>query len=447
MKHTRLITVIALATLLLAAAASAQDWSNWRGPHYNGSSDESGLPVKFSPNEKVRWATALPGPSAATPIIWKDLVFVSSTDPATQQLLALCLDRKSGAVRWKQNLGTGYRPAGRGISSVQLDERSNYASPSPVTDGKRVIFFYGSGDLAALDFSGKTLWARNLQKDYGDFCFNWTFSSSPQLYDGRLYVQVLQRDLAVSGRGRDGSASFLLAMNPADGKELWKVTRPSASQMESREAYSTPIPFEHDGRKEIVVMGADILTGHDAATGKELWRWETWNPGHLHPSLRLVPSPVVGGGVILACAPKREPVYAVKAGASGTVNDAGLAWKSEPRGPISSDVPTPLFYRGRFYVLSDVRRSLACVEPGSGKADWTTPLPGLTMCWGSPTGADGKIYLISLRGEVHVLDANTGGLLATNPMAENEMDIRSSIAVSNRSLFIRTNTHLYCVGQ
>src|SRR3954452_23115531 len=85
MKHTRLITVIALATLLLAAAASAQDWSNWRGPHYNGSSDESGLPVKFSPNEKVRWATALPGPSAATPIIWKDLVFVSSTDPATQQ--------------------------------------------------------------------------------------------------------------------------------------------------------------------------------------------------------------------------------------------------------------------------------------------------------------------------------------------------------------------------
>jgi outer membrane protein assembly factor BamB len=446
MKSLRLLAAVVLTWLALAAAAAAEDWPNWRGPYFNGSSDETGLPARFSPKEHVRWAAALPGPSAATPIVWKDSVFVSSTDPATEQLVALCLSRTTGKLKWKQVAGSAYQPAGQG-TAIQIDANSNYASPSPVTDGKRVIFFYGNGDLAAFDLNGKRLWARNVQKEYGDFCFNWTFGSSPQLYDGRLYLQVLQRDLAVSGRGRDGSASFLLALDPADGKELWKETRPSAAQMESREAYTTPIPFRQNGRREILVMGGDALTGHDAATGKELFRWETWNPGHLHPDWPVIASVVAGGGVILTCPPKREPLYAVKADASGTVGDAGLAWKGEAPGPLTSEVPTPLFYRRRFYLLSDAKHSLSCVDPATGRTAWSTALPGLAMSWASPTGADGKIYVLSLRGDVHVLDAKTGALLATNPVAEGEMDIRSSVAVAHRSLFIRTNTHLYCVGQ
>lgn len=435
-----------LLALSLAAAAGAQDWPNWRGPAYNGSSEETGLPVRFSPAEGVKWSTELPGPSSATPIVWGDCVFVSSTDPKAQALLALCLDRTTGKVKWQQAAGSGYRPAGKG-TAIQLDEKSFYASPSPVTDGKRAVFFYGNGDLVAFDFGGRKLWARNIQKEYGDFCFGWTFSSTPQLYDGRLYVQVLQRDLAVAGRGRDGSESFLLALDPATGKELWKVSRPSPAKLESREAFTTPIPFEHNGRKEIVLAGGDLLTGHDPATGKELWRWGTWNPGHQHPSLRLVPSPVGGGGVVLGCGPKREPVYAVKAGGAGNVSETGLAWKSDPRSAVTTDVPTPLFYRGRFYVLSDVRKTISCVEPADGKVVWSTPVPGLSMCWASPTGADGKIYLLSLTGEVHVLDAEKGQLLATNRMTEDENELRSSIAVAHGNLFIRTNTRLYCVGK
>src|SRR4029079_16307251 len=97
---------------------------------------------------------------------------------------------------------------------------SNYASPSPVTDGKRVVFFYGNGDLVAYDFAGEKIWSRNLQRDYGDFSFGWTFSSTPQLFDGRLSAQVLQRDQPVSGRVRQGAEPFLLALEPATGKEL-----------------------------------------------------------------------------------------------------------------------------------------------------------------------------------------------------------------------------------
>src|SRR5205814_3025068 len=117
------------------------------------------------------------------------------------------------------------------------------------------------GDLAGLDFSGKTLWARNMQKDYGDFCFNWTFGSSPQLYDGRLYFQLLQRDHTVGGRGKEGSDSYLLALDPATGKEMWKVVRPSPARMESREAYSTPIPYEYNGRKQILIAGGHLPLG------------------------------------------------------------------------------------------------------------------------------------------------------------------------------------------
>lgn len=449
--HFRLLTCLLLvfglaAASVTGAAPASQDWPNWRGPFFNGSAEASGLPVKFSPTEGLVWSTELPGPSAATPVTWGDSVFVSSTEPEAQQLLALCLDRKTGAVKWRQNVGTGYRAGGRG-NDIQIDERSNYASPSPVTDGKRVIFFYGNGDLVAFDFTGKKLWQRSVQRDYGDFNFNWTFASTPQLYDGRLYVQVLQRDQPVSGRGRPGAESYLLALEPATGKELWRAVRPSPARMESREAYSTPIPFENNGRKEILISGGSLLSGHDAGTGTELWRWGTWDPGYQHPSLRLVPSPVAGGGVILGCGPKREPVYAVRAGASGDVTANGLAWRSEPGSPITTDVPTPLFYRGKFYVLSDVRKALTCVEPATGSVVWSTAIPGFSMCWGSPTGADGKIYLISLSGEVRVVDAAKGDILATNPMAEGENEIRSTIAIAHNQLLIRTNTRLFCVGK
>jgi len=442
---TKLVLTMAL-TLLAAGAAPAQDWANWRGPHFNGSTEAKNLPAKFSPKENVKWVADLPGPSAATPIIFGGSVFVSSADFKNETLVALCLDRKTGKVKWRHAVSSGYQPAGGEGNKLQIDDRSNYASPSPVTDGKRVIFFYGNGDLAAFDLAGKKLWQRNLQKDYGDFAFQWTFSSSPQFYAGKLYLQILQRNQPAGSRGKPGAPSFLLALHPDTGKELWRHERPSQAIMESREAYSTPIPHEQNGRKELIITGGDFVTGHDPESGKELWRWGTWNEGHRESWWRLVPSPVVGGGVVLVCAPKRAPVYAAKLGGSGEMGAAGLSWSSEDRSPVTSDVPTPLFYKGKFYVLSDLRKSLSCVEPKTGAVAWTVPVPGRQMCWASPTGADGKIYLINLNGDVFVMDAASGKTLAENPMAAEGSDIRSSIAVAHGNLFIRTQDKLYCIG-
>ena len=200
----------------------------------------------------------MPGPSAATPIILGDRVFVSSTDKATKTVVAMCLDRKTGKELWKQEVGQGFN----------RDNNSNYASPSPTTDGERVYFFYGNGEFAAFTLNGQKVWQRNLEKDYGQFAMQWTFSSSPTVHKGILYHQILQRNVPVNGRGRtDGpSESFLLGLDPKTGKELFKVVRPSEAKQESLEAFSTPIPFTHAGREEILISGGDMLSGHDPKT-------------------------------------------------------------------------------------------------------------------------------------------------------------------------------------
>ena len=270
MKARTLATTTAL--ILSAQLASAENWPGLRGPHQNGSSTERDLPASFSKTENVKWVVDLPGPSGSTPAIWGDHVFVSSADPETKKLHAMCFDRNSGKLLWDKTVADGFKQ----------DDRSNLAGPSPATDGERVYFFYGTSDLVAFDFTGKQLWHRNIQKDYGSFAFLWTFSTSPLVHDGILYMQVLQRDVSFEAWGRkvgrpDGkNDSYLLALDPQSGKELWKVTRPSEANAESLEAFTTPVI--HEG--QLLITGGDCITGHDPKTGKELWRYDPELPPH-----------------------------------------------------------------------------------------------------------------------------------------------------------------------
>ena len=428
--------------LTAASLAEAGDWPQWRGPYFNGATDEKNLPSDWSKTENVAWSVDLPGAAAATPIIWSDKVFLSSADPAKDVLQAMCYHRSDGKLLWQHDVASG----------IRRDYRSTFAAPSPVTDGSIVVFFYGSGDLVCFDLDGRRRWARNIQKDYGTFAFQWTFSSSPLLWEGRLYLPVLQRDVPVgSGQWRAGEGeieSFLLAMDPQTGETLWRQVRPSQALAESREAFTTPIPLEHEGTRQLLLAGGDVLTGHDPATGRELWRWGTWNPLRI-PHWRLVPSPVAGDGVILACAPKRDPIYAVKAGMQGVLDDGEIAWSSRGVREVSSDVPTPAYYDGDFFVLSDVQKCLSRVEPRSGKVKWTVPTPGRAKYEASPLAADGKIYLINFDGEVAVMCASGGEVLNVIPMDEpaGPEVVRSSISAAYGQLFIRTTRKLYCVGR
>jgi outer membrane protein assembly factor BamB len=444
MKLSVLFPACFLATTLTASAAN---WPGFRGPNHDGSSPETGLPEKFSKTEGVKWAAAMPGPAASVPAIWGDHVFVSSSNPETQKLMAMCLDARTGQVKWQHEVTDGY----------QHDDRSNLASPSPCTDGEHAFFLYGTSMLVAYDFSGKEVWKRDLGKDYGNFGTQWTYSSSPVLDGGRLHIQVLQRNVAFEFHGLqkgdpDGkNESYILALEPKTGKEVWKVVRPSDAQAESLEGFSSPVFHTHNGKRIMLISGGDTLTSHDAATGAEQWRMESYNPGKIG-HWRHVPSPVAGEGIALVCAPKKEPVYALKLENSGTVKPV---WTSDSR-EVSSDVSTPLFYQGKFYVLDSDRKALACVEPKTGKVIWRGEFPTRVKMEASPTGADGKIYTVDFLGNVFVVKAGGDafeivhqatfgeeGRTATN----NDKICRAGIAVADGKLYIRAQDRLYCIGK
>ena len=432
--------ILALAALVCTAfAARAENWGHWRGPSFNGSSPEKNLPSTWSDTAGVKWSTPLPGPSGATPAVWGDSVFVSTPDD-NKDLLLFCLDRKDGKVRWKKQLSTGNLSKGNG----------NMASPSPVTDGKSVFVLYGTGDLAALDLEGKILWQRNLGADYGRFAIMWTYGSSPLLFDGRLYIQVLQRTPApadypgIAGNAGDRE-SYLLALDPADGKTLWKQVRPTDARLESMESYASPVPhIGADGKAQLLVVGGDCLTGHDPATGAELWRGFGLNRKR-GEWMRIVPSAISAAGLAIACGPKKEPMIAFRTDLKGDITEKGVAWALDEK--KTPDVCTPAFYEGKLFSLDGDSQTLTCLDPATGKTKWQGNLGERVVIRSSPTVADGKVYIVNEKGTVFVCGAGDEfKLLSTIPMGGGDAT-RSTIAVASGQLFIRLSDRIVCVGK
>jgi outer membrane protein assembly factor BamB len=428
-------SVILLLTAVFTNSGVAENWAQWRGPFFNGSTTETNLPTEWSKTENVRWVTPLPGYSGATPVIWDDSVFVSSPD-SQKSLLLLCIGRPDGKFRWQRTVSDGDQEKGR----------NNMASPSPVTDGRTVFLLVGTGKLAAFDFSGKPLWSRDLAKDYGKFSINWLYGSSPLLYRDKLYVEVLQANPVPSGYpqavdDKPQRESFLLCLDPATGKNLWRQIRASDAVSEAQEAYTTPIPCEKGNHSEVIVVGANYVSAHDSATGAELWRCAGLNDRH-EMFWRIVPSPVIAGSMIIACGPKRDPVLGIQDGGHGLVTDTHLAWKFKE---YTADCVTPLFYKDKLFVLDGDRQMMTCLDPKTGQKKWQGNLGVHDIFRASPTGADDKIYCLSEAGTVVVLSAGDEFKILST-ISTGESPVRASIAAAHGELFIRTARNLYCVG-
>ena len=422
------------AAVLVAAAAAqlhAENWPQWRGPFFNGSTTEKGLPTVCDASTQV-WVTDLPGHSSATPIVWGDRVFVSSTDPETKGIVAMCLAAADGKVLWRNRIGDDLKAPS-----------NDAATPSPCTDGRLAYFLYGTGDIVAFDFAGKKVWSRNVVKDYGNPCIKYGYSSSPLLYGGRLYVEMIRRAKPHFGEvGTDKPLEpYLLAIDAATGKDLWRHIRPSDADDESLEAYTTPMPYERGGKAEIVLVGGDYLTGHDPATGRELWRLG-YNPSH-RGMWRLVPGCVAWEGLIYFAIPRGKALWAVKVGGTGKLGEEAVAWKFDK---TTTDSATPLVYGSALYVLDSDRKTLVCFDPRTGKERWRGDLKTLCAWRASPTGADGKVYCLSEDGEVVVVEAG-GGLRILSRTKLGDGPTQSTIVVGGGRVFVRTATKLFCFGK
>ena len=390
--------------LMLPAVGLGGDWPQWRGPFGNGSADEKNLPEDCDP-ARAAWTTPLPGPGHSTPVVAGGRLFLTAIDRAGGGVVGLCLDPDDGRILWRHRLGDDAKAP-----------QNNGATPSPVTDGQTVWFLTGAGDLAALGMDGKVLWNRHLPKDYGNLATKFGYSSSPLLWRDTLFVQLLRRDTPYRGEaGADGPLPpLLLAFDPATGAEKWRHVRRSDAVDESREAYTTPVPFEGNGRAELVVLGGDLVSGHDPASGAEFWRCE-YNPER-REIWRVVPSPVVAGNLIVAGLPRGQKVLGFRPGAQGTIRMEDAAWTYDER---TSDSGTPLFYQNRLYILQSDRTDpwnrgsksspgifLLVVDPATGKELGRCQIDKGGAWRASPTGADGKIYLMNDKAEVVVTTAD-----------------------------------------
>ena len=427
------------------AASGEEHWPGWRGPHLDGSSRSTHLPLTWSEDSHIVWKTPLPAWAGSSPVIWGDRIFIVSpgeakTDsapnvtrsfrrgmgrshPGGGDLLLMCFAKKDGSLLWKKKLAGGNTLYGK----------QNMASPSPVTDGRYVWTVTGTGVVTAMDFSGKRRWTYDLQKEHGAFGLQWGYASSPLLHDGKIIVEVLHG-------ARTKNPSYLIAFDGESGKVLWYHERKTDATRECPDAYTTPTVLMHDGKARLVVSGADWVTAHDPATGAEIWRAGGLNP-EKRGNYRICGSPLVVDGMIYAPT-RNRPLLALKAGGRGDVTTSHLVWRFDGKG--GPDVPTPVCDGKYFYMVND-RGIATCLDAKTGAVVWGPERTAMGTVSASPLLADGKLYITNESATTTVLQA--GGsfkVLATNQLDDGYTI--SSMAVSGRRIFMRTAEHLYCIG-
>lgn len=365
-------------------------WPAWRGPASQGIARGGSPPLAFRPTDGYRWKTAVPGKGHSSPVVWDNFVLLTTaldrTDPAT--LAVLCFDRTDGTLLWQAEAGEA---AGRTHS------KNGHASASVTTDGRRIFAFFGSKGLFCYDFSGEQLW----HADLGDLDHMWGTASSPVLY-GKTVIQMCD----------SAANSYIAAFDIDSGKEVWHTDRPGNG------SWSTPVfvdvsgdaKDDSGGHREMIVNGTSgkatgrLVIAYDPADGSELWR--------VRGTTDLVtPTMLIGDGLVYSISGRNGPIMAIRPGGSGDVTETHVQWKRTRGGPY---IPTGVAYRNRIFILGDGGR-LTCYNGGNGEKIWDAKLRGPFTA--SLIAADGRLYAINEHGTVSVFAAaDTFELLATNEL-------------------------------
>jgi outer membrane protein assembly factor BamB len=434
----------------LASSAAAENWAQFRGGT-SGIVEDAQLPVEWSLDKRIVWKVPLPGVGWSQPVVWDDKIFITTAETETQTKPApgargpgisgfamlfgtdqeppkesyrwkvMCLDAATGKTVWEKTAREG-RP------TIKIHPSNTYASETPVTDGERVIAYFGMTGVYCYDLAGNLIW----NKDLGAYPtqFGWGTGSSLLLFGDRLYIQC-----------DNDQASFLVALDKKSGDELWRVERDEKSN------WSTPYLWKNKVRTELVTAGGKQIRSYNPETGDLLWfmkgngRTATTPTGN--DELLYVDSydRLTGGTGIFA---------AIRPGASGDISLTGketsnshVAWSVPLRG---QRVATPLIYRDCVYVLEQNTGIVRCLNAATGEEHFRKRLPEASGFTASPLANDGKIFCLDQHSRNFVIDAGPElKLVATNSL-NGEM-CWASPAVAGNCLLIRTVDQLYCIAR
>ena len=430
-------------TALLAGNAVAQqptapEWPQWRGPGGQAHA-ESGAPLRWDAHENVVWKAAIEGRGHSSPIVVGDLIFLTSAISGEQvpghgaiihfigseeflhpdslgadqrlDVLLLALDRRSGALRWRREVRAG------GLPYDNRHRIGSYANPTPVSDGERVVAWFGTQGLYAFSLEGDLVWSQ----DFGGVgTLGMGVATSPVLIAAAGLV-VVQSDV------EEGDGSFIAALDIATGAIRWRAERTQ------RVGWSTPAVMQSagGGPSLVIAMGTDEIVAYGADTGEERWRVKGLGGN-------AVPSPVASGdGLVFAVTGyPRKNILAL------SLEDGSVRWAYRKG---QGYVPSPIFHRGVLYLVSD-GGILTALDGTTGEVIYEggrMPLP--SRFFSSPVVAGERIYLTSEDGDTHVIRPGPQfEVLATNSLDE---PVMASPAVVDGTIYLRGAEHLYAIAE
>jgi outer membrane protein assembly factor BamB len=439
-----LIAGVAAVSSQAPGARTADDgnWPQWRGPGGLGVSADTSFVTEWSPTKNIKWKTEIPGSGHSSPVVWGDRIFLTTSIKGEHvpgrkapvhldfskrpgylhpdavdvdykhALQVLAIDAKTGKIVWKV---TAYD----GLMADDRHRQNTYASPTVVTDGRLVYAFFESAGLYAYDFDGTLVWKSSL----GDIIkAGLGPGTSPVLYENLIIVQCDQEM---------GDGSAIVALDRKTGKEAWRTERAT------RRSWATPLIVRVGDHHELVASGAEVVTGYDPATGKELWR----APGtESHP----IPSPVTGNGlVVMSAGSSSKRALAIRLGGSGNLaNTPAVVWRYNKG---TAYVTSPILL-GKYVYLSTDTGLLTCLDLETGALQYEGGrVPVAATFKASPVAFGDYLLLTSEDGDTFVIKAGTTHeVVRTNSIGE---VVWASPALSRGTIYLRGDKHLFAIGQ
>jgi hypothetical protein len=296
-----------------------------------------------------------------------------------------------------------------------IREGHGYASSTPAADKEQVYAFFGRSGVVAFSHGGKQLW----KSDVGSQLNGWGSAASPVLFGDLVIVNASVESESV------------VALNKKTGQEVWRKNG-------MREAWNTPLLVTlADGKTELVVATMGKLFGLNPATGEELWNCATGIGWYMVPSL------VAQDGIIYCIGGRSGGSLAVRAGGRGDVTETHRLWT----GRKGSNVSSPIVHEGHLYWMHENQGIAYCAETKSGEIVYEQRVEGADQIYASPVLSEGKLFYISRTGRSFVVAAKpTFELVAKNAPIERSI-FNASPAVAGSHLFVRSDRHLYCLGQ